>query len=165
MKKTIVLVLLLSALCRADGLNVWLYGDTDIISNRAERILAARLGCRFGQDEAWELGLTSVWYPSNELKVPQTWTAYGLWSGLPEIDVPNPIKLDWLPATIKAKPYLGGQVGLDFRNNGVVTGPIAGLVIEKIIVIEYQWQRFTERLSDELDNEHKVIFGLKWQIP
>ena len=154
------------ATAKADGLNVWLGADSDSVSTQPERSLTARVGYRFGAGDPYEVGVAAIWLPSSEVRVPQTWTIYGLYQvGLPVI-IENPLPLEWLPKTFQAQSYIGAQVGLDFYNNGVITGPVAGLVIEKILVVEYQYQYFTERLANDLrDNEHKLFFGLKIVIP
>lgn len=162
---SILIVALLAVGVQADGLNVWLGGDSQSAGTSVDRSLAARVGYRFGEGEPYEIGVGCLWWPSEQMGPPSTYTIYGLYQvGLPII-VPNPIKLDWLPETLTAQPYIGAQVGLDFYNGGVMTGPIAGLIIEKIIVIEYQYQRFTEALANDLDNEHKLFFGLRFAIP
>ena len=161
----ILIVLAMSLPVFANGLNVWLYGDTDFVSegnSNNSRTLSARLGYHWAD---YEIGGSISWYPDEQVQIPQTYTAYGLYNGVPTIDVPNFIPVEWLPATLNAKPYFGAQVGLDVNNNGVITGPIAGLIIQDLIVIEYQYQRFTERLGTQLDSEHKVLLGLKIRIP
>ena len=161
----ILIVLAMSLPVFANGLNVWLYGDTDFAADgnsNNSRTLSARLGYHWAD---CEIGASISWYPDEQVQIPQTYTVYGLYNGLPAVDVPNPIPVEWLPDKFNAKPYFGAQVGLDVNNNGVITGPIAGLIVQDLIVVEYQYQRLTERLGTQLDNEHKVLLGLKIKIP
>ena len=171
---TLLIVALLAMPIYADGLTCWLGGDTDVAGTDASRSLAARVGYRFTlgnlEPEQLEAGLSVLWLPSDELKVPQTWTAYGLCKIGGVVAVPNPLKLlfmdaAWMPAEVLAQPAAGWQIGFDVRNNGVISGPIANLSFWEIMSLEYQYRNYAERLGTELANEHKLMLFLRFAIP
>ena len=128
MKKLIVvLVLILGSVCQANGkkLSAWLLGN--------DTSLGARLG--YCLTDKTEIGAECVWLKENE--VPQTWAAYGLYKLPDTVKFPNPLPLEFLPKEFTATPYIGIETGLTLDKQGTFICPIAGLVIEKILVIEY----------------------------
>ena len=166
MKKLLFVLIMLfcATLTYAGGANLWLYGDRELLADEPEESIGARLGYRFGDTEQWEIGLQSQWYPSRQTDLPQNFAVYGLYTFPDPIIFPQPIPVEWLPSEIEAKAYFGAQIGVNFDGDGVISGPLAGIVLQDIIFVEYQYANYSGDLST-LSNEHKVIFGLRWKIP
>ncbi len=154
---TILIVLLSFSSVHAEGLTAWIYSGVDY-DNKGNEV-AARIGYVKG---AIELGGLSQWYPSD--KPPQVFGIYGLYLFEDAITIPQILPLSWLPETLTATPYIGGQVTVDFAfpdTDGTMVGPIAGVEIQGIIVVEYQYRNYSDKLGDYLDNEHRVMFGIR----
>ena len=118
-------ILLMATMASAKDFSAWVLGN--------DTSLDIRLG--YCLSENTEVGAECVWLKQNN--IPQTWGAYGLFKLPDTVKFPNPIPLDFLPKEFTATPYIGVQTGLSFDKQGTYVGPIAGLVIEKILVIEY----------------------------
>jgi hypothetical protein len=163
---TMLMVLMLSATAYAGDLNVWLYGVQNmVVDTDGQETIGLRLGTTLGEENNLEVGVASQLYVGDSgVDLPQVWTAYGLYYLPYEVTVPQPIPLEWLPKELTGKPYLGAQVGMDFDADGVVSGPLAGIIIQKIMFVEYQYANYSGQLGDALDDEHKVLFGLKWSF-
>jgi len=161
----ILIILAIALPACANGLNVWLYGDTQNLSNQTERFLGARLGYRFGDQEKYEAGLAVQWWPNDKVNVPQAYAAYVLARLSDPIPIDNPFPFAGLPAKLMAEIYGGGQVGFDFYHNGVFSGPCLDVVIEKIINIRYEYQIASEALGQFVKDGQKLTFGLKIEIP
>jgi len=102
-----------------------------------------------------EVGLSALWLPDRE--EPEIWGLYALYH-LPEIvNLPNPIVVDFLPETITATPYLGGKLDINFDYKAADISPVAGLMLNKVLFIEYQF----ESIDRESYQESKLIFGLR----
>uniref|UniRef100_A0A6M3JQA0 Outer membrane protein beta-barrel domain-containing protein n=1 Tax=viral metagenome TaxID=1070528 RepID=A0A6M3JQA0_9ZZZZ len=167
MKKVMMLiVLMLSATAWAGNLNVWLYGvENIIVDSDSQEALGLRVGLTVGEEKNLEIGIASEFYVGdNGTDLPQVWSAYGLYYLPNDITVPQPIPLDWLPTELTARPYLGAQVGMDFDADGVISGPLAGVIIQKVFFAEYRYANYSGQLGNTLDDEHKLLFGLKWNF-
>ena len=160
-----LIVLAISLPACANGVNVWLYGDTQNLSNQTERFLGARLGYRFGDQEKYEAGLAVQWWPSDKVNVPQAYAAYALIRLTDPIPIDNPFPYAGLPDKLMAEIYGGGQIGFDFSNHGVFSGPCLDLLIEKIVDIRYEYQIASEALGQFVKDGQKLTFGLKIEIP
>lgn len=149
MRKLIVMVMVVVlCLCvpvQGRDLTAWFCGDNDAI------------GVRLGTDisENVEAGISALWFPDQEL--PEIWGVYGVYH-LPDIvQFPCPFNLEFLPETIKGRPYFGGKVEIDCDLNEGTVSPIAGIVFEKILFIEYQFQSFDRTAL----GESKILLGLR----
>lgn len=145
-KKWIVLVVLLLCVpAQADSISSWVWGDEDS--------LGVRIGSEVSKDI--EVGLSALWLPDQEK--PEIWGIYAIYY-LPEIvQFPNPIELDFLPKVIGGRPYFGGKADIDFDIEKASVSPIAGIVFNKVIFIEYQFESFDR----EAISESKLVGGLR----
>lgn len=156
MKKLMVVVLLLimalSQPARAGKWNVWTYGDNEVV------------GARIGWDlkEDIEIGFGSIWWPND--KAPQIYNVYGIYQWPDIVEIPNPISLDFLPDTLEGKPYIGAQVGVSIDNDGSFAGPVAGLVLQDIWFVEYQYRSIGNKLEESFNDEHKLVVGIKFEF-
>jgi hypothetical protein len=144
---TICAIVLMAGVAQAKDFNAWLLGDSDS--------LTARLGYDITPNV--EVGGEVAWLNLDE--VPGNAGIYGIYKFPDAVNVPNPLPLEWLPKTLMAMPYLGMQVGVDILNKGTFVGPIAGLVIQDIIVVEYEYL-MTDFQLGQMNNEHRVSMGL-----
>jgi len=147
MKKLVVSLLVVLCLCLPAQANIysWIWGDSDAV------------GARLGTDlaENIEVGVSALWFPDQE--APEIWGMYGIYH-LPEIvQFPNPIILEFLPETIKGKPYFGGKLDIDFEIDKARVSIIAGIVFEDILFIEYNF----ESIDRSSYNDSKILFGLR----
>lgn len=147
---SILIVLLVAAMAQAD-MTTWLLGETDIDSDQG--MIQARVGYLHNDVE---VGLSST-------APPQVYGAYGLYHLGDVVDVNLPIPYAGI---LKAKPYVGAQLSVDFGGDGdeAFAGPIAGLVIQEVMVLEYQYRLYDDVLEGLLTDEHRVLFGLRVQF-
>jgi hypothetical protein len=151
---------------RADGLSVWLHGSQGMTSDDSLEHIGARLGYRIGDDERIEIGLSSEYYPgADDADSPQVWGVYGLYHWPDAIKVPQPIPLEFLPAELTATPYIGGRIGLDFDADGVVSGPVAGIIVNEVIFFEAQYNYYGGPLEGSGSDDFRFIFGLRFALP
>ncbi len=145
-KKWLVLAVVL-CLClpvQAGDLTTWIWADSDA--------LGARVGTEVSENV--EVGLSSLWLP--DMESPVAWGVYGIFH-LPKLEVPNPVVADFLPETISGRPYFGAKVDIDFNIDQSMTSPIAGIVFNDILFLEYQF----ESIDRQAIGESKIIFGLR----
>ena len=137
-------------------LRAWVFGDNDVV--------AARLG--YAVTEEIEAGISSYWMgvDGERFGPPQTFAVYGLYQWQEPVMIPNPISFDWLPEELEGKPYLGAQIGVNLDNDGTFAGPIAGIEIQDIVFMEYQFRAFDNMLEEELNDSHKLVFGLRFKF-
>lgn len=120
---TITIILLLAAGCGNQ------YAATTVGN---DEVLITRLGIQ--ADENINTGLLMHFTPGDDDIA--AIGVYGTYS-LDEIEVDNPI--DWLPATLTAKPYIGAQAGFNnLDDKDSFANLIAGLEIQDLIVLDYQ---------------------------
>lgn len=154
---TITILLLLTG-C-ANRMTTWTWGENDAVG--------VRVGTTFGDMNEVEIGVSSLWYPSDE--APQIWGVYGLYYFDDILDVNQPIPFEFLPTKIKVKPYFGGLISVDFEGEDARTmaGPVAGLKIpldknERLSFgSEYGYRAISDYLDEYLQDEHKISFGLR----
>jgi len=150
MKKLIAVVVLVLFLCipvQAD-IYSWVWGDSDAIG--------ARVGTDISKDI--EVGLSALWWPDREM--PEIWGVYAIYH-LPDIlQIPNPIDVDFLPEIISGKPYVGGKLDIDFEIDKGSVSPIVGIVFNKVLFFEYQFESFDRVIL----GESKIVFGLRFEF-
>jgi hypothetical protein len=153
------MVLLLCSVANGEGLTAGIFGGVDLDNPSNEVIF--RLGYEKDLDIGdIEVGVSSMWHPSVEM--PQVWGVYSLFHFENTVQIPQPIPFDWLPATIEARPYVGGHVDID--KTGTLLGPVAGFEIQGILTVEYQYRNYSGLLGGFSDDEHRVIFGTKYRF-
>ena len=146
-KKILLTALILISLClpvQARTLSSWLWVDGDA--------LGARVGTEVSENV--EVGLSSLWLPDREK--PVVWGVYGVFH-LPKLEVPNPIVAEFLPETISGSPYFGAKIDIDFNVDQSMTSPIAGVVFNDLLFLEYQF----DSIDRVAIGESKLIFGLR----
>lgn len=139
MKKGIVvlvMVLLISLPCWADGLTVWGLTEQDISSN--QNAISARVGYQFGSIEAF---MGSTWRPdydveTEEISPPQIISAGAVYHLDDILDANSPIPwipellLTFIPEEWLATPYAGAQASFNFfdRDAGFYGGVVGILM-------------------------------------
>lgn len=98
-----------------------------------DNAIGARVGLEMGEADELktEIGGSLLYWPDGENS--EEFGAYGKVK-FDEIEITNPIPLDFLPEVIKGTPYLGGRVNSDFDDETL----IAGIEIENTLFMEYQ---------------------------
>lgn len=156
MKRIIIFLIVVLGLvtpARAD-LSAWLLTDNEVVG--------ARVGYVKGDIEVG--ALSYWWYDSAE--PPQVYGAYGIYHFPDVVDVNNPLSLSWLPARLRASPYMGMQIGVNTdREKRDFIGPVAGIAINKLLVFEYQYRTYSDALEIQLGaHEHVLMAGFRFQF-
>jgi len=157
---TMIVMLLCATTVQASDFTAWLYGEDDLVGLRLGKMV----------DDNVEIGILSQWYAQDE--APNILGAYGCFHFDEPVEIANPIPIEWLPEVFEAKPYLGAQVSIDFRKligetDGMrrsMVGPIAGIVVQEVLVIEYSYSAFSDNLDNVLDDNHSITIGLRMQF-
>ena len=147
MKNVIVLVVVL-LLCLS-GCTGWLWEDEGV---------GMRLGGRITENN--EIGASAIlWEEDCE---PRVFGAYVI-RHIPDPNVPfrNPLMLDFLPEVFQAKAYFGGKLDYNLDLNDTSLGPLAGIIIEDIFFVEYQYQSFDQGASAV---NNKILFGIRTEF-
>lgn len=154
MKKLIVLIILVLAcnVAKAEGINTWIYGDSDSVAARVGYTIAPSIQLGIGAD---------VWLHPD---ISPLWSVYGIYTYPNTITVPQPIALSFLPSEVNAQPYFGLQAGLRFDHPGSMVNFISGLVIENFFVIEWQPRAIYNMTNVGLNDQQVIIFGVKWEF-
>lgn len=147
----ILIVLLMAGVSQAKNWNAWLIGDNDSVT--------ARLG--YDVNANIEFGGELTWLDKDSMC--GTTGIYGIYKFPDAVQIPNPIPLDFLPKTLTASPYLGAQVGIDILNRGSFVGPVAGVVIQNVLTIEWQYLGANFQF-DPVDNEQRILLGLNFRF-
>ncbi len=130
MKKLIIVLamLLFCTQAYAADFAVWVWGD---------EATSVRLGYLI--DPNTEVGMSASWW--NDETEPQVIGLFGI-RYLPEVlQIPNPIVLDWLPETLKGRPYLGARIERSLRVDTTIFSPLAGIDIDPFF-IEHRFNTF-----------------------
>jgi len=151
MKKLLIVMLVfcLGGVAQGKDWSTWTFSDGDAI--------CGRMGYRLSENV--EAGASMYWLPPSD--GPRIWGVYGLYEWPDIITVPNPINFDFLPDELNAQTYLGAQLAVDIDSGDIFGGPIAGLVFQDILFLEYQLGLVDGKFDYDLDDEHKIVAGLK----
>ena len=146
----------LPSMSKAD-VSLWVYGGPDMVIESEADDVTLRIGYVHGQTE---IGLSSTWYDLKES--PHVFGAYSFYSLPYDVNVPTLIPWDVLPKTLKATPYIGGVISLDFLGDGRLIGPAAGVKIENTIFTEVQYLSYDGELGSALSDteDFRWLFGL-----
>ena len=144
-------ILLMATMASAKDFSAWVLGDNESMT--------ARLGYNVSTNTG--VGLESCWLKYNE--VPQVWAGYGLYKFPDVVQIPNPIALDWLPKTLSGTAYVGAHAGFNLDTQGAFSGLLAGIIVEKVIVFEWQYIKADYELAP-VDNENKFIIGIVFRF-
>ncbi len=148
MKKLILIVVLMLAFCgvaRAD-VTAWFLFDRDTAG--------VRLG--YAHDQI-EVGLWGAWRPDPK-QPPNIFGVYSLYEFQP-VEVANPIPVEWLPARLSGKPYLGAYLSVDFEQDQTraLGGPMVGLLIQDVLAIELRFQLVNDQLEQDFANQQYIL--------
>ena len=151
---TLLIILLVAGLAQAD-MTAWVMGENNTIT--------ARVGMTLDPNNI-EIGAQTTWYPDDD--TPQIYGVYGIFVFDQSVSFRQPIPVEWLPETLEAKPYIGGLVTVDVRQDDRRTlyGPVAGVIIKEIMVIEYAYHYVDDQLQDYMKDESRVSFGLRFKF-
>lgn len=152
MKKLCVLVVLLLCLLLClpgcSG-NTWVWDDDGAVG--------ARLGTNVTENN--EAGLSMLWRPDDS--GPRVMGLYGVHHFPEPVEFRNPLILDFMPETLEGKPYIGGKFDVNFDTNETLIGPVAGIIFEDVLFLEYQFQSFGPGTTSA---SSKVLFGLRFEF-
>ena len=156
MKKLFILTVILACcqIASAEGLTTWIFGGA---GDGPTNEVFARVGYEKG---SLEIGGTVCFWPN--YSPPTVYGVYAIGKLDNLVQIPNPLPIEWLPETIGATPYLGGQVSVDFEDRGSMIGPVAGVILQEVLTIEYQYRNYGQSLGDIMADEHRVLFGLRY---
>lgn len=144
----IILVLLTSAV-QAKSWTVSVMGNSDSLEGRVGYLI----------DPNTEVGILSAWFTTDD--TPQCWGAYGI-RQFSEIQIPNPIDTDWLPATFDVTPYVGLETGLNFNNRGTFCNPLAGVRLGPLVA-EYKYI-ISDNQLDTINGNQEISLGLIYKF-
>ena len=155
MKKLILIVAL--AVCLVAGcsqgqkptLTLWGTYEVDTVG--------ARVGIKPDVNSPLEAGIYGAWRPSSE-DPPNIFGVYTLYT-FAEIDVNNPFPGDLLPDKIKAAGYVGGDITVDFADEGRKArgGPLVGIKWLDAIATEVRYQFVNGPLEANYDDAEAVF--------
>lgn len=158
-----VLLFVITNQCVADypdpnsRLSAWLLGD--------DQTFIARLG--YKPSPRIEVGIESAWLSvdiaEGRCDVPGVVGAYGIYKFPDIVQIPNPIPFEWLPAQFAGTAYFGIHAGLDLTNEGTFVGPIAGVIFNDVMVIEYTYV-MSDYALEAVDGDHRIMLGLKFDF-
>ena len=127
----IVSVLLLVAGCAGMTASVWDERD-------------GGLGARVGVDmNNTEIGASVLYWPDGENENSEVFGAYGIYKFPDLVEIPNPLKLDFLPETLSGTPYSGYRIDIDGERSRF----IAGVEVNNTVFFEYQETYITAGLK------------------
>jgi len=155
--RNLLILFVILAFCQAtyaEGLTTWLFGGAG--TGETNEVFA-RVGYEKGP---LEVGAMVCFWPNYD--PPTTYGVYAIGKLKDAVQIPNPIPLEWLPETFTASPYIGGQVSVEIQNRGSMVGPVAGVIVQDVLTIEYQYRNYGEALGEILADEHRVMFGLRY---
>ena len=149
----VALILMLCGVARAE-MTAWGLFDRDTA------------GLRVGiEKNGNEVGLFGAWR-ADPSQPPNLFGIYGL-HNFQAIEVNNPIPVEWLPEKWTATPYAGAYVTIDFaeylnlpedtQNRRMIGGPMAGLKLFDILVLEYRYQLVNDYMESAFENGQSVF--------
>jgi len=151
MKKLMQIVLVVVLLlclpgCISNSTSAWAWGD--------EGAIGARVGTKVTENN--EAGLSMLCWPDDD--EPRVLGLYGVHHFAEPVEFRNPLMLEFLPETLEAKTYIGGKLDVNLDTDSSSVGPIAGVIFEDIIFLEYQFQSFDQGSSSV---SSKILFGVR----
>lgn len=141
----VVIVLLLCLPVQAT-ISTWLWGDNEAVG--------ARIGTEVTENN--EAGLSMLWWPDDQ--EPRVLGFYGVHHSANAVKFRNPLILDFTPEMIEGRPYIGAKIDINVEDNESSVGPVAGVLFEDILFMEYQYQSFEQGSTS---TSSKIIFGLR----
>lgn len=142
----VVAVVLLLCLPVRGSMSTWLWGDDEAVG--------ARIGTKVTENN--EAGLSMLWWPDEQ--EPEVLGFYGIHHSATSVEIRNPLMLEFAPETINGRPYIGAKMDIHLDNNKTSMGPVAGIMFEDILFLEYQYQSFSQ---GSVSPSSKIIFGLR----
>ncbi len=150
---TVALLLCLVGTARAD-VTAWAIYDRDAA------------GVRVGiEKDGNEIGIFGAWR-ADPKQPPNLFGIYGL-HNFQAIEINSPIPVEWLPAKWTATPYAGAYVTIDFaeylnlpedtQNRRIIGGPMAGLKLFDLLVLEYRYQLVNDYMESAFENGQSVL--------
>ena len=147
----IVCVLLMAVATSAADVDFWALADSDSV--------LLRLGLPVSDNVV--AGIESAWRHDSE-RPGQLWALYGIYTHPDPIEFDNILPFDWLP-TLSANAYIGASIGVDLENEDerTVAGPLAGLIVQDILVIEYTYQYVSDHLEAYMSDRYRLRIGIR----
>lgn len=146
-----MILLLVAATCSASDFCVWTLADSDSI--------VGRVGYRLGENI--EAGIESTWNTDSG-KPGQFWGLFGIYQAQEAIDFDKIFANDWIPNLV-GTPYCGVSMSIDFDSQNdkrTVVGPIAGIILEDLLVVEWMYAFVSDNMDNYLDDEYRLRIGL-----
>lgn len=151
MKKLVLLMLLIFATTvQARDWTTWVLGNDD------------EIGVRVGYEvaENAEAGMVTYWSPDNNH--PQIWGAYGLYFFPDLVEIQNPLPVLFLPEKFVGKGYFGLQIGVNFDNDNTFAVPVAGILFNEVLSLEYQY--YDNEFRRSLEDEHVLKLAVRFRF-
>lgn len=147
----LTLVLFLAVGCEEEQqANAWIF-------DAGQDIIGFRLGVPVTENN--EVGISTLLWTGNS-QHDMDIVAYGLY-GLHhfpyETEFRNPLIADFLPETLTGRLYIGAKLDVNQYTNESAVAPVAGIVFEDILFLEYQFESFNE---DAGATSSQVVFGI-----
>jgi hypothetical protein len=145
----IAVILLMAGIVQAKDWIVSLAGN--------DNSLTGRIGYKVA--EPTEIGMEIAWLKLDD--APMVFGAYGLYK-FADVNVPNPIDIDWLPDNFTGTPYVGVETGLNLNNKGTFVSPLAGFRLGNLFC-EYKYVIAGNDLED-VDNTQELAIGILFEF-
>ena len=144
----LAIVLLMSVATSASS--IWTLADSDSV---LARIL-------FPVSENVEAGIEGVWRTDSE-RPGQRWAVTGIYTHPETFELDKIFSFDWMPP-LTARPFVGASVGVDLEGDDdrTIAGPIAGFIVQDLIVVEYFYQYISDNLNEYMNDGYKLRIGL-----
>ena len=159
MSKWMIVPMLVSLLLAGSALGsdfcMWTLADSDMVTLRAG----------YGLSENIEGGFEYTLNTDSDAPG-HLWGVYGVYIAPQAIDLEKIFSNDWIPP-LTGSPYVGASMSLDFdgdHDNRTRVGPIAGIIVEDILVFEYFYQFISDNLDDYLNDEYILRIGLHFEF-
>lgn len=160
--KTLTLALMIGTLvafavptANASDFCLWTLADSDNVT--------MRLG--YGLGDNIEGGVEYTLNTHSD-KPGSIWGVFGVYKAPEAIQFNQIFSNDWIPSLV-GTPYAGCSLSVDFdsqNNNRTRVGPIAGIILQDILVVEYFYQFISDNLDAYLDDEYILRIGLHFEF-
>ena len=155
-KLTVVaIVLLMTAVTSASDFCLWTLADSENVT--------MRLG--YGLGDNIEGGVEYTLNTHSD-KPGSIWGVFGVYKAPEAIDFSRIFSNDFMPGLI-GTPYAGCSLSVDFdsqNDNRTRVGPIAGVIVQDILVVEYFYQFISDDLDAYLNDEYILRIGLHFEF-
>ena len=151
----VALVGLITSVASASDFCLWTLADSDNV--------VGRVGYALGENIEGGIEYT---LNTHSDKPGSIWGVFGVYKAPEAIEFNRIFSNDWIPALI-GTPYAGVSMSVDFdsqNENRTRVGPIAGVILQDILVVEYFYQFISDDLDAFLNDEYVLRIGLHFEF-